>query len=194
VLVECGFVRVTTGEGQEWTFRPSLGRVASLGSPEEIVTLYGALHGPRAAQAARYVLACLCDQDDPSPLIGCDVIDLADPGAPPRADPGVMPAAEQIVLALHLMHHGMVGKARPGAPTPAAAGQYSSRFDAAEYVSAARVHLGLSSADAEALSMTEFQQMLEMKFPELAKVKAKDVPTRDEYEAAMRRLKGTARV
>jgi len=172
VLVECGFVRATASDGSEWTFRPSLARIAALGTPHEIVALYAALHGPHAATEAAYVLAGLCDQEDPTPLIGWhDAEGWHD---------GLMPPAERVILAQHLMRHGIVGKARPGAGD----GKFSDRFDAAEYIAAARVHLGLSSADAEALSMTEFQQMLEMKFPEAAS-KTRQVPTRDEYAAGM---------
>jgi hypothetical protein len=50
------------------------------------------------------------------------------------------------------------------------------------------VHLGLSSADAEGLSMTEFQSMLAMKFPDLAGKQAGAHPTREEYDAAMTHL------
>lgn len=53
-----------------------------------------------------------------------------------------------------------------------------------EYVSAARVHLGLSSADAEALSMTEFQAMFEMKFPDQGN-QATEIPSAEEYAEAM---------
>jgi Family of unknown function (DUF6246) len=183
VLVECGFVRAAIDGGEEYTFTPSFGRIAALGSPHEIVQTFAALHGPRAAQEAAYVLAGLCDQDDPAPLIGWRDADGTQ-------HPGAMPEAEQIVIARHLMQHGICGKARPGGAP--ADGKFSDRFDAAEYVSAARVHLGLSSADAEALSMTEFQTMFAMKFPN-AKGGAKDVPTRDEYEAAMARVKGAGR-
>ena len=95
-----------------------------------------------------------------------------------EANPGTMPAAEQVILARHLMHHGIIGKAKPGK----GGGQYSDRFDAAEYIAAARVHLGLSSADAEGLSMTEFQTMLAMKYPESQE---KQIPSRDEYRKAM---------
>ena len=93
-----------------------------------------------------------------------------------------MPASEQVVIARHLMHHGIVGKAKPSK----GGGQYSDRFDAAEYIAAARVHLGLSSADAEALSMTEFQTMLAMKYPESQE---KQIPSRDEYRKAMQAAK-----
>ncbi|WP_343632654.1 DUF6246 family protein [Roseateles sp.] len=178
MLVESGFVRVGESEGREWTFTPSLGRIASLGTPHEIVALYAGLHGPKAAQEAAYVLACLCDQDDPFPLIGCQV-------RPGLWESGLMPPAQQIVIARHLMQHGICGKARPGAS--AGGGQFSQTFDATEYIAAARVHFGLSSADAEALSMTEFQTMFEMKYPQ-AKEKAREVPTREEYRERIRAL------
>jgi len=179
VLVECGFVRVTAGNGGEWTFAPSFGRIATLGDPQEIVCIFADLHGPKAADAATYVLACLCEQDDPTPLVGW--MDREGPHA------GLMPASEKVILARHLMQHGIVGKARPGKGD----GKFSDRFDAAEYIAAARVHLGLSSADAEALSMTEFQTMLEMKFPDAHK--QRDVPTREEYMAAMKAIKERSR-
>lgn len=176
MLVECGFVRAVTDDGQEFTFRPSLSRMASLGSPHEIVATFAALHGPDASKEAAYVLACCCDQEDPAPLIGW----RDDAGQ----HPGAMPEAEQIVIARHLMQHGIVGKA---SPARRGEGKFSEKFDAAEYIAAATVHLGLSDADAGALSMTDFQIRFAMKFPEANK--KRDVPTREEYAAGMARLK-----
>ncbi|WP_343639033.1 DUF6246 family protein [Roseateles sp.] len=178
MLVEAGFVRAVDSDGREWTFRPSLGRIASLGTPHEIVAIYAGLHGPKAATEAAYVLACLCDQEDASPLIG----HIAEGG---EWVAGLMPPDEQVIIARHLMQHGIVGKASPGK----GGGKYSDRFDASEYISAARVHLRLSSADAEALSMTEFQTMFEMKYPEQSgKGKERDVPSRDEYRERIRKM------
>lgn len=179
MLVECGYVKVTASDGSEFTFAPSFGRIATLGSPQEIVRLYADLHGARAVDTATYVLACLCEQDDPTPLVGW--MDREGPHA------GLMPASEKVILARHLMQHGIIGKARPGKGD----GKFSDRFEVAEYIAAARVHLGLSSADAEALSMTEFQTMLEMKFPDANK--RRDVPTADEYRSAMKALKERSR-
>lgn len=178
MLVEAGFTRATV-EGSEWTFTPSLGRIAALGTPHEIVAIYAGLHGPKASEEAAYVLACLCDQEDASALIG-----WRDDSR--KWHPGAMPATEQILIARHLMQHGICGKARP--EKGAQAQGYSDKFDASEYIAAARVHLGLSSADAEALSMTEFQAMFEMKFPDAGPKKV-DVPSREQYEAAKRKLK-----
>jgi hypothetical protein len=179
MLVECGYAKATTSEGVEFTFTPSLGRIAALGTPQEIVKLYAGLHGPSAAKDAVYILASLCEQDDPTPLVGW----IDEDGA----HPGLMPESEQIIIARHLMQHGIAGKARPDSKK--GDGKYSDKFEAAEYIAAARVHLGLSSADAEALSMTEFQTMFEMKFP--SKVDGKrDVPTREEYEASLKAIEG----
>lgn len=189
MLVECGFTRVTAGDGVEWTFTPSFARIAGLGAPHEIVSLYAGLHGPNAAQDAAYVLAGLCDQEDASPLIGWHEPDET-PELPLRWVAGQMPAGEQIIIAQHLMRHGIAGKARPGSGQ-AGGGQFSDKFEAAEYIAAARVHLGLSSADAEGLSMTEFQTMLAMKFPDstAAGPKARNVPTREQYDAGMAAVK-----
>ena len=175
MLVECGFVRVTASDGREFTFSPSLGRIAALADPRGIISLYGRLFGDGAVKAAHEVLAGLADQDDITPLIGEPVATKT--GV--EFVGGIMPERERVIIARHLMQHGIAGRSRPGA---GAEGKFSDRFDASEYVSAARVHLGLSSADAEALSMTEFQQMLDMKFPQM---KAAELPTEDEYFAAM---------
>lgn len=174
MLIECGYVRATASDGTEYTFAPSFSRIASLGSPKDIVSLYAGLHGPRAAQDASYVLACLCEQDDPMPLIGW------------RNDgvyhTGLMPDSEQIIIARHLMQHGIIGKAKPGKGD----GQFSDSFNASEYIAAACVHLGLSRSDASELSMTEFQILFEMKFPD--EQKQRDLPTREEHEAAIKAI------
>ena len=173
MLVECGFVRAQTDDGCEYTFTPSIGRIAALGSPVEIVNLFIDLNGDNPESSARYILYCLCDQEDPSKLLGC----VDDNGIVE----GLMPINEQVIIALHLMIHGIVGMAKPEKNGD---GTYSEEFNASEYIACARVHLGLSTDDAEALSMTEFQKLMAMKFPDAGK-NARDVPTRDEYNAAM---------
>ncbi len=183
MLVECGFVRAQAGDGVEWTFTPSLGRIAALGTPHEIVALFGDLHDhAKAEDAARYVLASLCDQDDPTPLIGWHDADSL------TIVRGAMPASEQILIARHLMQHGIVGKARPGG-RGSEEGRYTDAFHAAEFIALARVHLGVTAADVAAMSMTELQGLLEMKFPEA--FKGRDVPTREEYEAGMAAMRAS---
>lgn len=178
MLVESGLVLAEIEDGSRYSFRPSFGRIATIGDPHDIVATFVALHGPGAPAASAHVMACLCDQDDPTPIIGCWEEAPGQRGMVFRD--GAMPASERVILAQHLMRHGIVGKAKPGG----SGGQFSERFDASEYIAAARVHLGLSSQDAEALSMTEFQAMFAMKFPQQADGQ-RDVPSRDQYDAAM---------
>lgn len=181
MLVEHGFVRAQLPDGREWTFTPSIGRVAELGAPDEIVRLYADLHGPRAVQVSREVLVALCDQDDATDLIGW--VEQDGPHA------GAMPAADLVILARHLMLHGVSGK--PTGKERQAEGGYSDRFDAGEFIALARAHLGMGYTEAAALSMTELQQLMATKFPPEKGKGAKNVPTRAEYDAAMQRLKAT---
>ena len=51
-----------------------------------------------------------------------------------------MPPDEQIIIARHLMQHGIVGKAKPGSK----GGEYSDSFKAAEYI-AQTIHLASAS-------------------------------------------------
>lgn len=183
MLVEDGYVRATAPTGDEWTFIPSFARIDLLGTPREIVQVYAQLHGPQAVETARYVLATMCEQEDATPLIGWIDDDR-------QLHHGLMPDAEMVIIARHLMQHGIIGKARPGSGK--GDGKYSEEFDVREYVTAARVHLGLSTEDAERLSMSEFQAMFEMKFP--SKERQRDVPSREEYQAAMKAFKERNRV
>lgn len=184
MLVECGFVRVTLADGAEFTFTPSFKSIAALGSPGEIVRLFVDLHGPKAVEAARYILTVLSDQEDPTPAVGW--LSLEDG----EWKSGAIADKEQVFIARHLMKYGIVGHAKPGTKPDAKKqeGEYSSEFKALEYISAARVHLGLSAEDAAALSMAEFQMMFEMKFPESER-SGRNVPSRDEYRKFMESLK-----
>lgn len=171
MLVEHGRVVAQTSDGREWSFTPSFKNISTLGKPHDIVSIYAGLHGQDAAIEAAYVLACLCDQENALEVSGWrDEAGWHD---------GLMPVTEKILIARHLMQHGIIGTAKPSKGD----GQFSDRFDAAEYITAARVHLGLSVEEAENLSMTEFQHLLEMKYP--SKEKERDVPSREEYDAAM---------
>lgn len=178
MLVECGLTRAQLPDGQEYTFRPELGRIADLGSPREIVQLYADLHGARAGESAAYILAVLCDSEDVTPLTGW----RDDTGQ----HPGAMPGAEQALIARHLMQHGVCGLARPGG-RGSASGSYAREFSAAEHIAAAVAHLGVSHAEAAAMSMTQLQLAFEAKFPELSK--KRDVPSADEYRAFMAKMK-----
>lgn len=179
MLVSEGFTRVMLPDGSEYTFQPSLGRIADLGQPAEILEIFRGLFGRYAAREARYVLATLCTNEDVTPLTGWH--------DEQGWHSGQLSQERQVVFAIHLLRHGLVGTAEAGKDEGAPAQE----FRVSDYVAAARVHLGLSAADAEALSMTEFQALIEMKFPD-AKKKKRDVPTREEYRAAMNSMAAVA--
>ena len=183
MLIAHGYSKAQTAGGDEWSFSPAFARLADLGTPREIVALYVELHGPAPGMAARYVMGVLCEQDDTHALLGHVTVGSTAHWEVPTYHPGLMPEAEQVILAQHLMRHGIVGTPRPGGP----AGEYAQAFDPAEYIAAARVHLGVSAAEAGAMSMSEFQSLMLVKFPEAAQA---GPPSREEYEATMALLDG----
>ncbi|UVV74323.1 DUF6246 family protein [Pantoea agglomerans] len=207
---------------EEYFFRPSFTAMSCIGTPEEIVETFYALHNdeatPRlkalaenyqaipenhrrfyaaysgsdiapafalkwllssacskaAISAAMIVLAACCDRDL-TPLTGELV-----PGKTGRRAfvyrPGVMPVRDMVLIAQSLIQHGIIGKAKVRKLQRHEGSSTSSEFNAFEYISAARTHLGMSREEAERLTMTEFQMMLAAKFPDQKGF------TRDEYE------------
>lgn len=128
-----------------------------------------------AISAAMIVLAACCDSDV-TPLTGELV-----PGKTGRRAfvyrPGAMPMRDMVLIAQSLIQHGIIGKAKVRKLQRHEAGSTSSEFNAFEYISAARTHLGMSREEAEQLTMTEFQMMLAAKFPEQKGF------TREEYDS-----------
>ncbi|MGM7948250.1 DUF6246 family protein, partial [Yersinia enterocolitica] len=56
---------------------------------------------------------------------------------------------------------------------------YSNEFNAMDYINSARIHFNMSRAEAEQLTMTEFQLLLKAKYPEDKGF------TREEYDEIM---------
>lgn len=147
--------------------------IASSDSAMRTHAACGAASAARARQTGPVPVPALCMREPVVvPLLGW----LDDDGQ----HQGAMPVQEQIFLAAHLLRHGMVGTATKADE----GGRPAAEFNVAEYVAAARIHLQMSAKDAEALSMSEFQALFEMRFPD-AKKKKREVPTREEYRAAM---------
>lgn len=192
MLVEHGFSLAHLDDGTEFSFTPSLRRVARLGTPRQVVETFARLHGPLALSAARQVLAAFCDQGTEAlpRLVGKPYAAALRPlhevwgGDGPRWKPGAMPAEHQVGMARHLMLHAVIGIAKPGDGD--GDGEFAEEFDASEHIAAARVHLGLSAAEAEACSMTELQQMVATKFPSDEERKRRRAPSLAELEATER--------
>jgi hypothetical protein len=88
-----------------------------------------------------------------------------------------MPFSDMVLIAQSLIQHGIIGKAKVRKLQRHEGRSTSSEFNAFEYISAARSHLGMSREEAGQLTMTEFQMMLAAKFPEQKGF------TREEYDS-----------
>lgn len=188
-------------DGEDYLLRPSFEAMTRIGSPAEIVQIYATVHGNDVAQfievcagtlgrfpewlspsfnraAERLLSTCMhvlqaCCEDDLTTMIGewkgwrhCVVY-----------RPGLMPKSDIIVVAQHLMQHGVVGKAKIRQLQRHESGGRTTEFKAFDYISAARSHFGMNRAEASQLTMTEFQMLLAAKYPDQKGF------TRDEYDS-----------
>ena len=162
---------------REFVLSPTFAHIDRIGDPHEIVETFAMLHSLSASVSVRtamLVLTC-CSDDDLTDLIGYYDETLA-------RIAGAMPASEMLIIARHLMTHGIIGK---GATSDGeGGGEYSASFDASEYVDAAVIHFGMTQREAWALTMTQFSRMLNMRFPE-AKERQKTEITPAKYDQAV---------
>lgn len=190
----------------DYMFRPSYANMMRIGEPREIVQTFYDLHSDevtplmqralnaygvipdwliehvkhhsfskKSILAAMSVLAACCESDV-SGLIG-EIV----PGKSGKwafvYRKGLMPLPEMVLVAQSLITHGIIGKAKTRQLQRHESNASTSEFSAFEYISAARNHFGISREEAEQLTMTEFQYMLNAKYPDQKGF------TRDEYEA-----------
>ncbi|HEM8560991.1 TPA: hypothetical protein U2Q33_000761 [Citrobacter farmeri] len=202
-LLEIGEVGLSDSAegGKDYLLRPSFEAMNRIGSPSEIVQAYATIHGSDALalielcainhgrfsawlspamnriaekilSQAMHVLQACCDEDL-YPMIGewkgwkhCVVY-----------RPGKMPKNDIIVMAQHLMQHGVIGKAKVRRLQRHESNETTSEFRPFDYISSARSHFSMTREEACRLTMTEFTLMLAAKYPEQKGF------TRDEYEA-----------
>lgn len=204
-LKEIGELVVSDAKN-DYFFRPSFMNMAKIGEPKEIVETFADLqsdevidvlaraleaygHVPgwlseivlkpefskKAISAAMNVMQACCEKDL-SPIIG----ELRPSKRGKKAFTylsGSMPLSDMIVIARSLITHGIIGKAKVRKLQRHESGSYVSEFNAFEYISAARNHFGMTRTEAEQLSMTEFQLMIDAKYPDQKGL------TSEEYEA-----------
>lgn len=191
---EIGECLITVGE-DEYFFRPSFAAMSRIGEPREIVQAFYDLHNDEvtplvqraldaygtlppwlvqyvskkeiakpAIMAAMSVLSACCELD-----VGALTGEII-PGKSGKWTfvwrKGGMTAQEMVLIAQSLITHGIIGKAKVRKLQRHEGGQATTEFNAFEYISAARNHFGISRAEAEQLSMTEFQMMLAAKYPD----------------------------
>lgn len=187
--------------GKDYLLRPSFEAMTRIGTPEEIVQAYATIHGNDVAQLIEVCAGTLgrfpewlspsfnraaeklffaswqvlqaCCEEDLTPMIGewkawsiCVVY-----------RPGQMPKNDIIVLAQHLMQHGVVGKAKVRQLQRHETGETTTEFKAMEYIVAAQTHFRMSEEEAARLTMTKFQMLLAAKYPDQKGF------TREEYDS-----------
>lgn len=204
-LKEIGECLITAGD-DEYFFRPSFINMTRIGEPREIVQAFYDLHhdevsgvlqsaleayglipvwliqhikttsyGRKAMMAAMTVLSACCDRDV-TPLIG-EIRPAKASGKAFKMRRGAMDEFDMLVVAQSLITHGIIGKAKVRRLQRHESGEATSEFNAFEYISAARNHFGMSRAEAEQLTMTEFQVLIAAKYPDQKGF------TKDEYDA-----------
>ncbi len=192
----------------DYFFRPSFASMSRIGSPADIVDAYANINGYEVAQViamaqdsygeapewliktlrkpaygrkvlstAMHVMQSCCDKDV-TPLIG--EWRAGKKGVIYRR--GGMSTGEIILIAHTLIEHGVMGKAKIRKPQRAETNSYVNEFRAIEYINSARVHFGISRSEAEQLTMTEFQLMLNAKYPDQKGFTREEYDTvRDDY-------------
>lgn len=198
IITDIGQAVIRAG-GREIFLNPSFLAMSRLGAPEEIVRLFVTVHAGHypthrisepaimrdvlarcfaemAAAAARVVTAC--STESIGQLIGTYSVTTK---GKLFYRPGLLPVADVIELAKHLIRHGVMGD-QPPEQLKGQKTEYSSKFDARSFVYTAVAHLGMSEADAWNMTMTSFRAAMNAKFP----VKEKDkIPTEKAYDEVM---------
>lgn len=191
-IVSIGEVGVSAGD-LDFLFRPSLAAMDSLGSPSEIVEKFSILFTPpkfnsvwpvpayraweREVMATAYDVLMACCDSDVTPLLGHMGSKWG------SFVPGAMPSSDMVQIARALMRHGIIGLKPEGRPPEKPKEEYSQEFKARDFVAQAVAHLGLSSAEAWNLTMTEFSGAMQSKFG-----KPETLPPAEEHDEAMSRL------
>jgi hypothetical protein len=191
-ITSIGELGVSYGD-RDWIFRPSLAAMDSLGSPAEIVEKFSILFtGPkfnpifpvpayraweREVMATAYDVLVACCDDDVTPLLGHMGSRWG------SFVPGAMPAQDMVHLARSLIRHGVIGIKPEGRLANKPKEEFVPEFKPREFVAQAIAHLGLSSAEAWNLTMTEFSSAMQSKFG-----KPETLPPPEEHEEAMSRL------
>ncbi|GAA0517234.1 DUF6246 family protein [Tatumella terrea] len=203
-IKEIGECVISVGD-TDYFFRPSFANMTKIGTPEEIVSTFYALHNDnlsqlivgalsvfgrlpewflrylnnsaegKAAFVAAVTVMDACCETDATPLTG----EIAPSRTGKRAfiwRKGRIDANDLIVIASELIIHGIIGRAKVRLLQRHESKATVKEFRAVEYINAARNHFGMARTEAENLTMTEFILLLNAKYPEQKGF------TREEYD------------
>lgn len=167
-----------------------------LGDGEELIDHYSVLHGmkeypqtPKAAQDFYMYTVGLsadvlraCSDVDISKLV-IDVVERNDVFRLKKSFGTQLTPDRQIIIAAGLLRHGISGVSKSKKKS---SGKAADTIDLWGFVNTARVHLEINKDEALSLTMTEFNQMMDIKYP--PEKTAVDVISDEEYDAAMKNL------
>lgn len=184
-------------EGRCYNLIPSFENIMKLGDGEELVDAYNVLHGlnefPENSQAAydyyMYMVGLsadvikACCKDSVTKIITI-VTEINDKLKLKKLCANKITPDQQIIVAAGLLRHGISGvnKSKKNNGNSKAA----TTIDLWEFVNASRVHLGIDREEALSLTMTEFNNMMNAKFP--PEENSADFITDEEYDESMARL------
>lgn len=185
VITEIGQLSITV-DNEEYIFIPSFLNMSKLGTGEEIVDIFSTVYGGNIKEheqqkserdiisCAEDVLSACCDKDCSvitGYYAGNDKIEWVN---------GKIPTYDLVVIAQHLLKHGLVGDSPP--KQEKSEGEYSREFRVRKFVYMAVAHLGISEHEAWNMTMTAFQEAIEAKYP---KSPEKQIVSKEEYDEAM---------
>lgn len=190
-ITSIGELGVSAGD-KDYLFRPSFAAMDSLGSPAEIVEKFSILFSSptinliypvsayrtweRDLMSAAYDVMMACCDDDVMPLLGHMGTRWG------SFVMGAMSPLNMVPLARSLMRHGIIGL-KPEGLLAEPSEEYTAEFKARDFVAQAVAHLGMSSAEAWNLTMTEFSGAMQSKFG-----KPETLPSLEEHDEGMKRL------
>lgn len=206
-LKEIGECVISVGN-DDYFFRPSFGNMSKIGTPEEIVQAFYALHnresqkliietalytGTVPAWLISYINTSRVTRDAISAAMGVmqaccdtDVSKLVGEIVPGRTGKrafvwkvGKMKPQDRVAIASSLITHGIIGKAKIRQLQRHESKTTTTEFKAIDYINSARTHFRMSRDDAERLTMTEFILLLNAKYPK------QEGFTREEYDAVI---------
>ena len=170
VLTQVGHIGIGVN-GKNFKLVPSLANMSKLEDP---VADYAALHeSPDRIEIAYKVIEACCDNTEISEHLGetfMPAVKVGDSFIPARAySHSVLPDAKVLIIALSLLHHGLIGDHKPSKFRKKDGSEYTDKFDPMAYATAATVHLGASPEVAWGMTMTQIRHAMDYKFPPDAK-------------------------
>lgn len=152
-------------QGEEYRLAPTFSNIAKIGTPTEIIedfkSFISTVNIGHKFNISLCVLNACCDKELPIKLTGeMKFSDRQQKFLYSMPSHGLPMINDIITLAEHCFLHGVCGKSDTKEN-----GDPINSFNAYGFMELARAHLGLSSADAANMTMTEFVRVMDAKVP-----------------------------